>query len=133
VTERASRGQRADEQIVIDTIRSYNSHLSRIEVRTYKDLVDSAEEALNFENESTRSARRSLIPTPQSEEISGNSASSEEDPWAENPRAENPWAENPWAENPWAENLRVENPRAEDPWAKNHYWGESSWAEEPPF
>lgn len=90
VTERAPRGQRADEQIVLDTIRSYNSHLSRIEVRTYKELVDSAEEALNFENESTRPARQSLILTPQSEEISGNSKSSEGDPWAESSWAEEP-------------------------------------------
>ncbi|WP_328625863.1 DUF4263 domain-containing protein [Streptomyces sp. NBC_00353] len=33
------------------TIRAYNSHLSRIEVLTYSDLLDSAEQALRFESE----------------------------------------------------------------------------------
>ncbi|MGW6207507.1 Shedu anti-phage system protein SduA domain-containing protein [Streptomyces sp. NPDC055089] len=33
------------------TIRAYNSHLSRIEVLTYSDLLDSAEQALRFEGE----------------------------------------------------------------------------------
>ncbi|HUP86208.1 MAG TPA: Shedu anti-phage system protein SduA domain-containing protein [Acidimicrobiales bacterium] len=34
---------------VDQTIRSYNAHLSRIEVLTYKNLLDSAERALSFE------------------------------------------------------------------------------------
>jgi predicted double-glycine peptidase len=106
----------------MDTIRSYNAHLSRVEVRTYKDLIDSAERALNFENESTRSAAQSLAISPQSEETAKNSASSEEDPWAETLQAEDPWFGN----------LRAQNPQAEDPWAENPR-AESTWAEEPPF
>lgn len=34
---------------VDQTIRSYNVHLSRVQVITYDDLLDSAERALNFE------------------------------------------------------------------------------------
>jgi hypothetical protein len=122
VTEKAPGGRRADERTIMDTIRSYNSHLSRVEVRTYKDLIDSAEQALNFENESTRSAAQSLAISTQSEETAKNSASSEEDPWAETLQAEDPWAGN----------LRAQNPQAEDPWAENPR-AESTWAEEPPF
>lgn len=54
-TEVAPNGQKADGRIVQSTIRSYNAHLSRVEVRTYKDLADSAARALLFENESTLS------------------------------------------------------------------------------
>jgi predicted component of type VI protein secretion system len=39
------------ERIIQQTIRSYNAHLSRIEVMTYKDLADTAERALTFEDE----------------------------------------------------------------------------------
>ncbi|KZB82848.1 Shedu anti-phage system protein SduA domain-containing protein [Amycolatopsis regifaucium] len=38
-----------DERAVNQTIRSYNAHLSRVEVITYKDLFDAAERALTFE------------------------------------------------------------------------------------
>jgi hypothetical protein len=34
---------------VDQTIRSYNAHLSRVQVLTYDDLLDSAERALTFE------------------------------------------------------------------------------------
>lgn len=34
---------------VVQTIRSYNAHLSRIQVVTYSELLDSAERALQFE------------------------------------------------------------------------------------
>lgn len=54
-TEVGPNGQKVDERVVQSTIRSYNAHLSRIEVRTYKDLADSAGRALLFENESTLS------------------------------------------------------------------------------
>jgi len=40
-----------DEHTIQQTIRSYNAHLSRIEVMTYKDLADTAERALAFEDE----------------------------------------------------------------------------------
>jgi hypothetical protein len=53
VTEVDRNGQRVDENTINDTIRTYNSHLSRVEVRTYKDLVDTAERSLAFEGEST--------------------------------------------------------------------------------
>ena len=43
--------QAVDERTIQQTIRSYNAHLSRIEVMTYKDLADTAERALAFENE----------------------------------------------------------------------------------
>ncbi|MGW4814653.1 Shedu anti-phage system protein SduA domain-containing protein [Kitasatospora cineracea] len=46
VTDRATREQ------IDQTIRSYNSHLSRIQVLTYADLLDAAERALRFEETS---------------------------------------------------------------------------------
>ncbi|MFF2611677.1 Shedu anti-phage system protein SduA domain-containing protein [Kitasatospora sp. NPDC058046] len=46
ITDRATREQ------IDQTIRSYNSHLSRIQVLTYADLLDSAERALRFEETS---------------------------------------------------------------------------------
>jgi Domain of unknown function (DUF4263) len=39
-----------DEQIVNETLRSYNSHLSRIDVMTYKQLLDSAGRTLRPES-----------------------------------------------------------------------------------
>ena len=42
--------QVAAERTIQQTIRSYNAYLSRIEVMTYKDLADTAERALAFEN-----------------------------------------------------------------------------------
>ncbi|SCF18983.1 protein of unknown function (DUF4263) [Micromonospora viridifaciens] len=38
-------------EVVADTIRTYNSHLSRIEVVTYADLIDGAERAFALSNE----------------------------------------------------------------------------------
>lgn len=38
----------ADEKVVSQTIRSYNAHLSRVEVVTYKSLFDAAERMLAF-------------------------------------------------------------------------------------
>ncbi|MCX4754319.1 Shedu anti-phage system protein SduA domain-containing protein [Kitasatospora purpeofusca] len=43
---------RATKEQIDQTIRSYNSHLSRIQVLTYADLLDSAERALSFEETS---------------------------------------------------------------------------------
>ncbi|MEU8223440.1 Shedu anti-phage system protein SduA domain-containing protein [Kribbella sp. NPDC048915] len=37
------------EHLIDQTVRSYNAHLSRIEVVTYKNLFDAAEKALEFE------------------------------------------------------------------------------------
>jgi hypothetical protein len=44
------------ERVVDQTIRSYNAHLSRVEVLTYKSLLDAAERALQFE-ETARTKR----------------------------------------------------------------------------
>lgn len=52
VTEVDRSSRKADESVINDAIRTYNSHLSRVEVRTYKDLVDAAERSLAFESES---------------------------------------------------------------------------------
>jgi hypothetical protein len=40
----------AEKRIVDQTIRSYNAHLSRVEVITYDTLLDAAERALEFED-----------------------------------------------------------------------------------
>jgi hypothetical protein len=40
----------ADKQIIEQTIRSYNAHLTRVEVITYASLLDAAERALEFED-----------------------------------------------------------------------------------
>jgi hypothetical protein len=39
----------ASEQQVHQTIRSYNSHLARVQVMTYKELHDAANRALSFD------------------------------------------------------------------------------------
>jgi hypothetical protein len=46
----------ATREQVNQTIRSYNAHLSRVQVLTYDDLLDSAERALNFEVNETESS-----------------------------------------------------------------------------
>lgn len=40
-----------EERLVDQTIRSYNAHLSRVEVVTYKNLLDAADRALVFEED----------------------------------------------------------------------------------
>jgi hypothetical protein len=40
-----------DERAINETLRSYNSHLSRIDVMTYKQLLDSAGRTLRPETE----------------------------------------------------------------------------------
>ncbi len=47
----AIRDREVTQMQIDQTIRSYNSHLSRIEVMTYNELLDSAERALQFEEE----------------------------------------------------------------------------------
>jgi hypothetical protein len=56
--EVGKNGRIVDERLIQQTIRSYNAHLSRVEVMTYKDLADTAERALAFENDSV------LSPSP---------------------------------------------------------------------
>lgn len=41
---------------VVQTIRSYNAHLSRIQVVTYSELLDSAERALQFEYQNEKNS-----------------------------------------------------------------------------
>ncbi len=48
----------ATREQVDDAIRIYNAHLSRIQVLTYADLVDTAERALQFEEDSGKAAPR---------------------------------------------------------------------------
>lgn len=47
----AHKVQSVDKKIVDRTLRTYNSHLSRVEVLTYDDLLDAADRALRFEND----------------------------------------------------------------------------------
>jgi hypothetical protein len=49
-----------EEKIIDQTIRSYNSHLSRVEVVTYKNLFDAAGRALEFEEGVLESDSREL-------------------------------------------------------------------------
>jgi len=84
VTEVGPSGQQVDERAIQDTIRSYNAHLSRIEVRTYKDLADTAERALIFENESTLSESEQHVISGQGK-AQQQSSSDDEDPWSDNP------------------------------------------------
>jgi hypothetical protein len=79
------RGGRAvDERIIQQTIRTYNAHLSRIEVMTYKDLADTAERALAFENESVLSS-----PLEQDGSASGDAereaSAVDDDIWSDEP------------------------------------------------
>jgi hypothetical protein len=48
----------ATREQVDDAIRIYNAHLSRIQVLTYADLIDTAERALQFEEDSGKAAPR---------------------------------------------------------------------------
>ena len=84
VTEQSPERQRPDEKMIADTIRSYNSYLSRVEVLTYKDLVDSAERALNFEDETNRSTVEAAAVS-EIEVIPEGPARFEGDRWAEEP------------------------------------------------
>jgi Domain of unknown function (DUF4263) len=73
-------GRAVDERIIQHAIRTYNAHLSRIEVMTYKDLADAAERALAFENESVLSATSEQLnsdPDNSGLEV----AAFDDDPW----------------------------------------------------
>jgi hypothetical protein len=41
-------GSHATKSQIVHTIRSYNAHLSRIQILTYSDLLDAADRALRF-------------------------------------------------------------------------------------
>jgi hypothetical protein len=77
-------GQIIDARAVRATIRSYNSHLSRIEVRTYDELLDTAKRALNFENESRLSSAALRDDATLDTDNHSPSRGSEE-PWSDDP------------------------------------------------
>lgn len=54
--------QDADAHQVEQTVRTYNSHLSRVEVITWAALLDSAQRALDFEQEAAAPTRETPLP-----------------------------------------------------------------------
>ncbi|WP_329005713.1 DUF4263 domain-containing protein [Kribbella sp. NBC_00709] len=74
-----------DEQIISEAIRTYNAHLSRVQVVTYQDLLTTAMRALDFEEETI-------------EPMTTNTAEVD-DPWAASPSRTDPWATPP--ADPW--------------------------------
>jgi len=74
------RPARAARDVVARTLRQYNAGLNRVEVITYDQLVESAERALAFENDS----KNTRPPAPQPAD----------DPWS-SPDSENPWGSLP--------------------------------------
>jgi hypothetical protein len=70
----------ADARIVEQTLRSYNAHLSRVEVITYATLFDAAERALAFED-TARIHRRDQDPDWADEPFTADSRS----PWDDEP------------------------------------------------
>ncbi|WP_157734297.1 hypothetical protein [Frankia sp. AvcI1] len=47
-------GVNVKQEQIDQTLRTYNSHLSRIQVVTYAELLDAAERALKFEAEAPK-------------------------------------------------------------------------------
>jgi hypothetical protein len=87
----AGKGHRvADERTIQQTIRSYNAHLSRIEVVTYKDLADTAERALAFEDE----AMLASLPEDHVSEHPEEPEAPGAEPWTV---GDDPWQADPWA------------------------------------
>jgi Domain of unknown function (DUF4263) len=60
--------QVVNERTIQQTIRSYNAHLSRIEVMSYKDVADTAERALAFENEAATASPLEQRPSERTED-----------------------------------------------------------------
>lgn len=78
-----------DARQVEQTLRTYNSHLSRVEVITWAMLLDAAERALDFEQE-TLAAGQEAPPVV-------------EDPWPTPPPAtRDPWSTPPAPHDPWS-------------------------------
>ncbi len=78
------RPTEAEREIVARTLRQYNANLSRVEVITYDQLVESAERALAFESDSKDAPPlkpRHLTPTP----------AMYDDPRGSPPPAVSPW------------------------------------------
>jgi hypothetical protein len=65
---------------VEQTLRTYNSHLSRVEVLTWAMLLDAAERALEFEQETVAAAQEE--PPPAAEDPWSTPPASAEDPWS---------------------------------------------------
>lgn len=62
-----ANGADADVQQIEQTVRTYNSHLARVEVVTYAELLDSAERALAFEDSKAQDAAAQPEPDPSDE------------------------------------------------------------------
>lgn len=88
-----------DAKVVDQTIRSYNAHLSRVEVVTYKSLLDAAARALEFE-QTTHDAGGTpdVDPTPVAEPVSTAEPSRPTDPWG--PRHGTSWSAPPRTDDP---------------------------------
>jgi hypothetical protein len=71
------------------TLRIYNSHLGRVEVRHYAELIESAEEALRITEETE------AVTGPEPEAAT---RETEEDPWD----TTDPWSSPPSVSDPWA-------------------------------
>lgn len=70
------------------TIRTYNAHLSRVEVVTWATLLDAAEHALRFEEQSVAAAGSQPSPTPSAFDPNDWSTAGQPDPWDV---ADDPW------------------------------------------
>lgn len=80
----SKQGRVVDERIIQQTIRTYNAHLSRVEVMTYKDLADTAARALAFENESMHASS----PEHLAHEQPDHQWAVDDNPWAPDPHSD---------------------------------------------
>lgn len=71
-----------DARQVEQTLRTYNSHLSRVEVITWAMLLDAADRALDFEQETAATVREASPPVA-------------EDPWSTPATPATPWDDEP--------------------------------------
>jgi len=89
-----------DEAVIAQTLRTYNSHLARIEVVTYAELLDGAWAALNIGEDDASSAAGELAPAVTAPALSEPDPAGEEwhdqaarDPWSDGPPS--PWDDDP--------------------------------------
>lgn len=71
-----------DARQVEQTLRTYNSHLSRVEVITWAMLLDAADRALDFEQETAATVREASLPVT-------------DDPWSTPATPATPWDDEP--------------------------------------
>jgi hypothetical protein len=89
----------ANESLISSTIRTYNSHLSRVEVITYDELFTSALRALDFEEEGIEQAVDDATEEPAAPwavtppPAAGPASTPTYDPWAA--PITDPWATPP--------------------------------------